>query len=140
MCIRDSPNAGGLFGLLQGVRFVSNKGVSRIAMEEKQLADQLVAELRKLESVDGYCWDCEQRTGVVSFNIKQQDPATVAMLLDSEFGIQVRAGLHCAPLIHKSLGTDMTGGTIRVSPGVFNTAEHIDRLVQAVAQLTSQLV
>ena len=87
-----------------------------------------------------YCADNLHRTGVVSFNIAGQEPQSVAMLLDHEFGIQLRAGYHCAPLMHQALGTDSIGGTLRASPGVFSTDSDIDALVTAITELASQMV
>ena len=135
-----NPNVGGIAGLLQGVQFVKNCGIERIASKELQLSNNLVDSLRQIEGVSLYCTDNSARSAVVSFNIADQDPQSIAALLDSEFGIHLRAGLHCAPLMHKSLGTDVLGGTLRASPGWFNTEMDIERLVDAIASLASQLV
>ena len=55
-------------------------------------------------------------------------------MLDTDYGISVRVGLHCAPLAHRTIGT-FPEGTVRVSPGIFNTEDDIDRLVAAVAEI-----
>lgn len=133
-------NVGGIAGLLAGVEYVTGRGIEDIASSENQLANRLIQALNSLTGVQVYCADHPRRTGVVSFNIQGQDPQSVAVLLDSEFGIQLRAGYHCAPLMHRALGTDSIGGTLRASPGVFNTHAHVDALVNAVKQLSSQLV
>ena len=62
-------------------------------------------------------------------------PLFLASLLDSAFGVQVRAGLHCAPLMHQQLGTTPNGGTVRFSVGCFNTTDQIDRAVDAVKEI-----
>ena len=54
------------------------------------------------------------------------------MILDESFAIQTRASLHCAPRIHESLGTKARGGTVRLSPGPFSTAEDIDAALEAL--------
>ena len=71
---------------------------------------------------------------VVSIAIEGYDPQEVAAVLDSNFGIQVRAGLHCAPRMHRSLGTIESGGTVRFSIGAFNTPDEIDAAIAAMAE------
>jgi len=64
-------------------------------------------------------------------------PATeLGGILDQAFDIAVRPGLHCAPYIHRSLGT-FPEGTVRVSPGAFNTEEDIDQLARALAEIAA---
>ena len=133
-------NAGGIFGLLDGIQFVSRTGVEKVAAHEKAMSDHLIRGLQKRDNVQIYGWDEERATSLVSFNIRNHDPQSVAGLLDAEFGIQVRAGYHCAPLMHQALGTDSCGGTLRASPGIFSTVQDLDRLIDAVEQLSSQLV
>jgi selenocysteine lyase/cysteine desulfurase len=71
----------------------------------------------------------------VSLQLAGFDPREAAALLDEQFGIECRAGLHCAPGVHRALGTLNSGGTLRFSVGPFNTAEQIDRAVEAVRAL-----
>jgi selenocysteine lyase/cysteine desulfurase len=61
------------------------------------------------------------------------------MILDQSFDIQCRAGLHCAPLAHRRLGTLEQGGTIRLSPGVFTTTDDIDRAIAAIHQIAASV-
>ena len=75
---------------------------------------------------------------ILSFSIPETDSGTVADLLNQEYGIAVRAGLHCAPLIHKALGTDKAG-LVRVSLGWGNTLKQTKRLVFAVEDLKARL-
>ena len=70
---------------------------------------------------------------VVSITIEGYDPQEVAAVLDANFGIQVRAGLHCAPRMHRALGTIDRGGTVRFSIGAFNTPDEIDAAIAAIA-------
>ena len=135
-------NVAGIAGLLKGVQYVGEQGIEKIADHERQLANRLVHSLQDSQNVEVYGNMAEDtvRTGVVSFNIAGQDPQTVAMILDNEFGIQVRSGLHCSPLMHQSLGTSSTGGTLRASFGVYNTLEDVGQLVTAITQLSGQLV
>ena len=77
----------------------------------------------------------DRRHGVVSFTIEGYSPQEVSSLLDSEWGIAIRAGLHCAPSAHRAMGTIKTGGCVRASPGPFSTAEEMQTLIRAVEQL-----
>jgi selenocysteine lyase/cysteine desulfurase len=62
------------------------------------------------------------------------EPDQVSTILDGDFGIATRAGLHCAPLAHETLGTSPRGA-VRFSLGAFNTEEEIERMVEAVAAI-----
>ena len=130
-----NPNSGGLFGLLAGVRSVAERGVEVIEEHERNWARRLCAGLREIASVRLICPDRDLATGIVSFVVEGHDPHELAMLLDSNHGIQVRAGLHCAPLMHRQLGTMDVGGTVRVSPGMNSTTEQIDRLLNALTNI-----
>jgi selenocysteine lyase/cysteine desulfurase len=61
------------------------------------------------------------------------------MLLDSQFEIECRTGLHCAPLIHDKIGSAEFGGTVRFSPGVFSTEEEIDKAISAVRRIAREM-
>src|SRR5690606_9439036 len=74
----------------------------------------------------------QERVGVVSMSVAGYDPQELAGGLDAAYRIQTRAGLHCAPRMHRSLGTLASGGTLRVSIGPFNTAEHIEAFLAAL--------
>ncbi len=77
----------------------------------------------------------ESRVGVVSIQVRDLEPQVVSTLLDENFGIECRAGLHCAPGAHQSLGTFARGGTVRLSTGVFTTSDEIDAAIAAVREL-----
>jgi len=77
----------------------------------------------------------DRRLGVVLANIEGMTPASVGTVLDGDFGIATRVGLHCAPLVHQDLGTGRAGG-VRFSVGPFNTEEEIDQAVEAMAQIS----
>lgn len=79
----------------------------------------------------------EERSPVVTLNIAGMDSAEVAMVLDEEYGISVRAGGHCAPLMHKALGTEKTGA-VRFSFSYFNTEEEVDTAAGAVKELAAE--
>ena len=77
--------------------------------------------------------------GVVSLVVLGTAPEEVAAILDESFDIAVRPGLHCAPFVHRALGT-FPDGTVRVSPGPANTTEDIDTLLSAIRKIVTQLV
>lgn len=77
------------------------------------------------------------RVAVVAFTVAGVDTSTVGRLLDEEFAILVRVGLHCSPWAHRTLGT-FPHGTVRVSLGHSNTREDVDRILQAVASLAGR--
>ena len=113
-------NMPGIAGLLEGLRFIRKLGTEQIARHECRVAEETVAQLRKIPGLRIYMDESKrQQTGVFSFTAEGQDCEEMATRL-AERGIAVRAGLHCAPLAHKTVGT-LPQGTIRVSTSVFNT-------------------
>jgi cysteine desulfurase/selenocysteine lyase len=72
---------------------------------------------------------------VISLSLAGYDPQELAILLEASHGIQSRAGLHCAPRMHRALGTLADGGTLRLSLGWSTTQQELDQTVQAFAAL-----
>lgn len=113
--------------------------------------ERLIAGLRQFPAVRLVGWDgCagndndnseldsnvgSDRIPVVSLQVAGWDVHDLATVLDSSFGIEVRAGWHCAALVHEALGTAEAGGTIRLSPGVSTTLEEIDWTLSAFQQI-----
>ena len=79
-------------------------------------------------------YNSQLQSNVVSFNIFGAESAEVADILNEKYGICVRSGLHCAPLIHKKLGT-METGAVRVSLDFNNTKQEIDYFVKAIKEI-----
>lgn len=122
-------NMPGIAGLLEGLRFVRKTGIEKIALHERQLADYAVRRLRKIDGVrvfydEGFV----NQTGVVSFIAEGYDCEVLGEAM-AQKGVALRAGLHCAPLAHRTVGTLKTG-TIRLSPSYFNRREQIDRCAE----------
>lgn len=111
--------------LLAGVRFVREYGCERIAKKEALLNDYARNRLSKIPGIVLY-GDPDNGSSVLSFREDGIKPEETALRLDRA-GIAVRAGLHCAPLEHKRIGT-FPDGTVRISYGVFNTKDEIDYL------------
>ncbi len=128
-------NIFGLAGLKASVEFLLDTKVKHIYEHEQKLAKQLIEGLQTYEEISIYgskSSDC--RLGLISFNIFGMNPYDVALRLDEEFGIMVRAGLHCAPRAHELLGTGETGA-VRVSTSFFNTEEHIEIFLSAIGKI-----
>jgi selenocysteine lyase/cysteine desulfurase len=81
--------------------------------------------------------DVEKIVGVISINIEGVEPQEVGYVLDEVYGIMVRTGLHCSPLAHKTIGT-IDCGTLRISPGYFNTDEDIANLLVALKEISGE--
>ena len=79
--------------------------------------------------------DPQKQVGVVSLNVEGYEPQVLASILDENFQIQIRSGLHCAPLAHQTLGTSDAGGTARFSFGPFTTREHIQAAIEALKEI-----
>lgn len=132
-----TPNVLGVAGLAAGIRWLAEKGIDAIHDHEVFLAKRLVDGLRAVPGVEVFGtddWSC--RVATVPFRLGMIPVADVGAILDSHFDIAVRPGLHCAPYVHKAMGT-APEGLVRASPGPFNTADDIDRLVAAVREIAS---
>ena len=127
-------NMPGIAGLLAGVRFVRQLGPENICREERLLAHQAAEGLRRVPGLTVHALpDLAAQAGVLSIVPEQMDAEALGAAL-AERGIAVRAGLHCAPLAHRSAGTLETG-TVRVSVSAFNTQQELRRLIRAAAEL-----
>lgn len=133
-----TPNTPGIAGMKAGVEFILTTGRSKIQAKEQELTSLLLAGLRQIPEVTVYGpQNTHNRTAVVSFTLAGRDSGQIAHLLDQEYNIACRSGLHCAPWAHQTIGTLKTG-TVRFSPGYFNTEEEIRQVFVAVRQLAAQ--
>ena len=123
-------NAHGIAGLHAGVAYLQNRGITVIAEQEQVLTRMIVERLRAMDSVVVYGRKTDNQTGVVAFSVDGYDASCVADHLAQE-GICTRAGAHCAPLMHKALGTDHCG-VVRASVGPFTSQADVDCLLDAV--------
>lgn len=127
-------NVAGIAGLEAGVAHVAEH-------IQESAARMLMLTYRLIDSLDGFpglqiyghklTSDC---LSVISLNIAGYDPQELAALLDSQWSIQTRAGLHCAPRMHAALGTTPSG-TLRLSLGHFTTQEEIDTTISALREI-----
>jgi len=134
-------NVPGIVGLSAGMGFLSERGLAPMRAHERALTAQLLAGLASMPRVRVHGpADAARQLGVVSISITGYDPQEVAATLDAAYAIQVRGGMHCAPLMHESLGTAKLGGTVRFSVGAFNTPEQIEQALHAIAEISSVAV
>jgi cysteine desulfurase family protein len=130
-----TPNVLGVVGLTAGLQYVEGRGLDAIQAHEAALTEQL---WRRLEELGGFevfgHRDHTRRVGTISFRCEALPAAELAGILDQAFDIAVRPGLHCAPYVHRALGS-YPDGLVRVSPGPFSTEADIDRLADALAEV-----
>ncbi len=131
-------NAPGLFGLEAALGWLEQSSFAAAHQHELVLRQRLIESLRDVGSVRLLAADVPDEfvVGVLSFVVDGFDPQEVAAILDQDFQIQTRAGLHCAPEAHRSLGTLTTGGTVRVSFGPGNRSADVDQLSNALRSLS----
>jgi cysteine desulfurase family protein len=129
-------NTVGIAGLGAGIKFLFQEGREKIQSKVHFLREHLNKGLAQIPGVILYCQSegSLKKGAVVSFNLKGWEPAEVGVVLDQTFEIKGRTGLHCAPVAHKTLGT-YPQGTIRISPGYFNTLEEVNFTLEAVSKI-----
>ncbi|MDF2948910.1 MAG: csdB [Sedimentibacter sp.] len=129
-------NLPGIAGLNAGLKYILSKGTKSIYSHEKELLDIFIKELRKNPKIEIYGpEDINLRCGVVPINILDLDSSEVAFKLDTEYNIAVRPGLHCAPLAHKTIGTEKIGA-VRFGIGPFNKKTDIFAAVKALNEIS----
>ena len=127
-----TANSIGISGLGAGVKYIFSEGLEKIRAHEQYLMDKLIQGLSNMSGLILYqAKDGTKQAPIISINIEGYEPGEVGAILDQAFDIKVRAGLHCAPSAHKTLGTYPLG-TIRLSPGYFNTVDEIALTLDAM--------
>lgn len=128
----------GVAGLNAGVTWLNEQRIENVHHKEMQLWDKLRKGIQNIGNVTTYCAESiENHNPVLSFNIKGFDSGDVGMMLDVDYNIACRTGLHCAPLVHQGLETDKIHGSVRLSLGAFNTEQQVDTAIEAVAEIAA---
>jgi len=128
----------GIAGLSAGLDFIMAEGLDVAQQREMVLLKRLRDGLSDLPDVDLYCTaNLDRHVAVLSANVRGMDPEDVGAILDGDFDIAVRIGLHCAPLVHQDLKTGHRG-SVRFSLGRFNTIEDIDRALAAMGKIANR--
>jgi cysteine desulfurase/selenocysteine lyase len=133
-----SHNAIGLAGLAAAAEWLLARGVESLRRHEQQLCRRFLAGAAGIDGLTLYGpRDLEQRVGVFSVRVEGLEPAELSAVLESEFGVLTRSGIHCAPWAHDTLGTHAGGGTTRLSFGPFTSEEDVDACVSALAAVAA---
>jgi len=128
----------GVAGLHAGVTWIKEQGIESLHQKEMQLWDKLRTGIQNIGNVITYCAEStENHNPVLSFNITGFDSGDVGMMLDVDYNIACRTGLHCAPLVHEVLGTDKIHGAVRLSLGAFTTEKDVETAIEAVAEIAA---
>ena len=128
-------NGTGIAGLFSSLDFILDTGVEAIHKKEMKLAKRFFDGIKDLPEVTVYGdWQNSERTAIVSVNLGTEESGQVSDWLWEDYGIAVRAGAHCAPLMHKALGTEKQGA-VRFSFSYFNTEEEVDAAIQALKEI-----
>jgi len=130
-------NTPAIAGLKAGLDFILATGLESVREKGKLLIEQLLEGVRGMAGATVYGPRQGERGGALSFNLAGHDPSTLSFLLDSEYDISVRAGLHCAPDAHRTIGS-FPAGTVRVSPSYFNTEEEIAYFLKALREVAAR--
>jgi cysteine desulfurase family protein len=129
-------NVAGIAGLIEGMHFIEEcGGLQKIYNHKKTMVRHFYQHaVEKIKNIIFYHDPELSDTGVISFNIEGMEPSLVAQKLSDEYGIMARAGLHCAPLAHETLGT-FPDGTVRFSFSIFNTKDEVDFAITALSAI-----
>jgi selenocysteine lyase/cysteine desulfurase len=131
-----SHNAIGLAGLSEGVQWVLDQTVEKLAAHDTALIGAFLDGIADVEGLT--CFGpptIRHRVGVMSVRLDGFDPQELAAVLESSYGILTRAGIHCAPLAHQTIGTLERGGTTRFSFGPFVSQPDVQYAADVLAQI-----
>jgi cysteine desulfurase family protein len=127
----------GVAGLNAGLKWIEKKGLQNIHEQEMKLTAMLRDGIHKVDHVSTYCQDdLADHISIFSFNVNGLEAVNTSTMLDVDYNIASRSGLHCAPLVHEQLGTDNIHGAVRFGIGPFNTEEDIRTAIEAIKEIT----
>ena len=131
-----SYNMHAVSGLNAALKWIKEEGRSKIYAHKKELTDNLICRLEEIDGIEIYIpEDLENHIGVISFNLNGYSADEVGKILSDEYGIAVRTGHHCAPLIGKFLDGYAENGTVRASIGFFNSESDINEFLNCINTL-----
>lgn len=129
-----TPNYIGIASVAAGIKYIKRETIEKIRAHKQKLIRMFTDEFKDNSKIKLYLNEKNYSYSVLSFNIENVVAEDAAFILESSYGILVRAGLHCCPLIHKHIGSEPFG-TIRISPGYFTSEKDIEKLITAVHKL-----
>ncbi len=131
-----TPNMVGVAALWAGQEWLEASGIAAIHAREMNLAGKLVEGLRRIGRVRLYCCDdLSNHLSTIMINVEGLEAGDVGIMLDVDHNIATRTGLHCAPLVHRQLGTLDIHGGVRFSIGAFNTEQQVDAAIGAIGEI-----
>lgn len=132
-------NVPGIAGVNAGITFLRSDNGRSADAQRQSLSKLMLDGINHIEGVtlQGLS-TMDNRVGVFSISIEGLDCHDAASILDTNWSIQTRAGFHCAPLIHRTLGTEIQHGTLRLSVGLLNTQAQVEQTIEALGQLSVQ--
>ena len=131
-------NGHGIAGLGAAVRHILDTGMETIRQKEQALMWEFYTQVRQIPGITVYGdFSTQNRCPIVTLNVRDYDSGEVSDALASEYGIATRPGAHCAPLMHKALGT-VEQGAVRFSFSHYNTEEEINFAVSALRELAQE--
>lgn len=134
-----TPNAPGIVGLGAGIDYILEIGMDKIRNKEEELTQYFIEEVKKVQKIKIYGpLTRGQHAPVVALNIGDADSSEVSYILNEEYNMAVRPGLHCAPLAHKTIGT-FEQGVVRFSFGFENTFEEVEEAIRALKEIAKRV-
>jgi len=132
-------NIPGILGLKKAIEYINSQGMSTMYEKEMALTAAFISKICDIGGVRiiGKS-DITGRVAVVSLDFPKKDNAIIAAMLDEDYGIMTRCGLHCAPFAHKTLGT-FPYGTVRFSFGYFNTMDEVEYILQSINEILKKV-
>ena len=128
-------NIPAILGFKKALEYIQNVGIKIIFEKEKQNAEKFLHEIEKIPDVQIIGWNgSDKNIAVISLDFANHDNAEIAAILDSEYGIMTRCGMHCAPMAHKTLGT-YPQGTVRFSFGHTTTLDDVEYVASAIKKI-----
>lgn len=132
-----TPNGPGIICIGQAIDYINEVGRKNIHQHEDSLKNIFIDELRNVDKIKLYGPLDERQGAVVALNIEGMDSSQVSYILNEDYEIATRPGLHCAPLAHKTMATTDTG-TVRFSFGYFNTKEEVIKAADAIRTIAKE--
>ncbi len=130
-----TPNTVGIAGLGAAVEYVIAHGPEKTLAKERGMVQKVIDAVSGNDKFRVYGpKTAENRVGTLSLTLEGYSPQEAGGILDESFNIAVRPGLHCSPYAHKAIGS-YPDGTVRISPGHFNTDEELDALIAALLEI-----
>ena len=132
-------NTPGIVGLGYGIEFINSFGLENLKTYKHLLIKRLYEGIEGLKGIKIYSKNhLEKNSGILAMNFEEVDSTEVSYALDKAYQIATRAGIHCAPLAHETLGTSNTG-IVRLSVGCFNKIEEIDLVIEALTEIAQNI-